>query len=124
MIRQCAWFLRGLVQTLIQLETFSFTPTGARVCCTGCGVDLQHLRLSLFLNMLNSDDKTVSKFARTSLFLDVGATQGSATTEPARFPKSPQKIQTSAWKDTGSAGCVRFSQTDLCGGTGVLLWTE
>ena len=52
------WFLNGLAQSLIQLETFSFTPSGARVWCTDCGVDLQLLQPVAFsLNMFNSDDK-------------------------------------------------------------------
>lgn len=36
--------LNDKTQTLIQLETFSLTPTGAGVWCTDCGVDLQLLQ--------------------------------------------------------------------------------
>lgn len=131
MIRQCPWFLSGFVQTLIQLATFSFTPTGARVWCTGCGVDLQLLQaVPFFLNMLNSDDKTVSNFARTSLFLDMRRLEVLAQQRKPGFLKLWTKSKPRCQKlHTESAGCVRFSQTDLTsvtsvGGTSVLLWTE
>lgn len=79
-----------LAQTLIQLETFSFTPNGVLVWCTLETLECMHnySRLSHFLNMLNTDDKTAREYASACLFFGY-VSRGSCTT--ARFPEAPEK---------------------------------
>lgn len=55
-----------LAQTLIQLETFSFTPNGVLVWCKDFGVHAQLLQAVPFSE--HTDDKTAREYASASLF--------------------------------------------------------
>ena len=82
-------------------------------------MDLRHLcAVPFFLTMLNSDDKTVGGFARTSLFPDAGG--GVEVLRQRSRPGLPSLREKSKLRPRGTQALldpVRFSQTELTSAT-------